>query len=347
MATSETAKPAGAEKDIRGVECLHPDLREENLSELTGFSPVVDKILKGMPSEVIGLRLIIEDMAKQIDLPPDVAHRIRVTKNTVQGSDGNPSLSMVFVKPVHKDSGPLPAIFFIHSGALCTGTAETELDTMARWAAELGCNVVSPNFRLIPEAPYPAALEDLEAVHRWILEHAPELEIIPTRIVAAGASCGGLLAAALSYRLKETGNQQFCAQMLLFPVLDDRFELPSNNIYFDNVWLPRSERLMWQAYLGNLHGQPKIPPAAVPGRTIDFSRLPPTFIHTAELDHGRDNCLAYAQGLLNTGIFVDLHLWGGAYHAFDQIQPEADLARRYNEMVTRQLRDALSGSLVR
>jgi acetyl esterase/lipase len=294
----------------------------------------------------MALQIKIEEMSHQIVLKPDIANRIIILNKQVSSGDRQPPVKIVIARPANRIFELLPVIFYIHGGGLCTGTAETELPTLARWAAELGCVVVSPEYRMLPEYPYPAAVDDLQGVYQWIGKNSDELGIDASRIVAAGSSSGGHLAAALAYRLKDNGDQQFCAQILFFPVMDDRFAQPSSNINFANVWLPGTEQLMWQAWLGDLYGS-DVNPDAVPGRTRDFSGLPPTILHTAELDHGRDDCLAYAQGLMRAGIFVDLHVWGGAYHTFDQLQPECELTERYNNLISAQLKDALTGLLVR
>lgn len=345
MENNKLQTPFDKDRDIRGVEWLHPELRDAS-SDLMGFSPLVEMALTGSRAKAMALRLKIEEMSSQIILTPDIIHKVIITKELISGFNGQPPVKILIVRPANRLSERLPVILNIHSGGLCTGTCETELPTMTRWVAELGCAAISPEYRMIPENPYPAAIDDLHAVHQWMVKNSDQLGIDPTRIVAAGSSSGGHLAAAIAHRLKETGDQQFCAELLLFPILDDRFAQPSSNIYFSNVWLPSTEQLMWKSWLGDLYGT-DVKPEAVPGRARDFYGLPPTIIHTAELDHGRDDSLAYAQGLMQAGIFVDLHVWGGAYHAFDQLQPESELTERYNHMVSYQLKDALTGILAR
>ena len=335
-----------SERDTRGLEWLRPSLQEDDF-DATGFSPIVERILTGSRSEQIQLRFLVNDMSNQLIHLPEIINKVIITKVEIASAIGAQAVSAVLLNPVKQASENTGAIFYIHSGGLCTGTADSELITMSDWVAELGCLLISANFRMPPEAPYPAALDDLHTVFDWLLHNTESLNIDPTRIVVTGSSSGGLLAAGLSQRLKDTHRQQFCAQILQFPLLDDRAEQSSSNICFENVWLPGTEHLMWKAWLGDLFGKAIIPPEAVPGRVKNSSGLPPTFVHIAELDHGRDDCLAYAQGLLKAGIFVDLHLWGGAYHAFDQLQPEADLSRRYHEMIIQQLREALTGKLTR
>jgi len=238
--------------------------------------------------------------------------------------------------------------FHIYGGAYHFGSPCADEANHYRHARELDCVVVAAQYRQPPESPYPAAIDDLHAVFNWLVDNADELGIDPDRMAVEGASAGGGLAASLCHRLKDAGGGQFAGQVLRFPTLDDRQGTDASNIFFANVWLPTSDQAMWRSYLGiDKLARCDVPPEAAAGHARDFSGLPPAYIHAGEHDQMHDDCINYARGLLKEGIFCDLHLWGGVYHAGFDMQPDTPISREYLQEVERDMVRCMSGELVR
>ena len=218
------------------------------------------------------------------------------------------------------------ALLFIHGGAFIFGDLELEHDRCLYYAANVDVVVVSVDYRLAPEFPYPAGLEDVTLALEWLVEHAEELGIDPQRICVGGASAGGALAAGLVLLCRDEHGPSIAAQMLIYPVLDDCVATLSMEAFeiFD-PWDGKRSRQMWPLYLGH-HGDAL--PYAAPARAVDLSKLPVTFMMSCEEDPLRDEDLAFAQRLLHAGVSVELHHYRGTYHAFDVVAPETTVGRR-------------------
>lgn len=338
--------------DRRDGKWLHPCFAE---TDPAGFDPLCMQILN--PSltmeQALQAQQGIQDLMLQTLVKPLPEHLaiVEVKEYMIPGlkeEKGAPEIKVFVTIPKKRTEMKTGAIVSPHGGGLCMGTADSELAKLCRWSANYGCVCFSPEYRLAPKYKYPAAINDMEATVNWILENQEMLGVDPDRMLIEGVSSGGHLSAATTHRLKERGGFQFCAQIIQFPPLDDRLANNSSNIYFEEVWLPRSDQYSLRSWLGpELYTRGDVPPEAIPGHARDFSGLPPAFIHTAENDHGRDDCINYARNLLKAGIFVDLHVWGGAYHAFNALNPETELGQRCIAEVDLQVKDALTGKLVR
>ncbi len=221
---------------------------------------------------------------------------------------------------------PLGVVLFFHGGAFVFGDLELEHDRCLHYATRVGCEVVAVDYRLSPEFPYPAALDDGAAALAWLVARAAQLGIDTRRICVAGASAGGSLAAGLVLRTRDRGLTPIAAQMLLYPVLDDRARSASMATFVEiEPWDARRSRQMWPMYLGH-HGA--APTYAAPARSTDLRDLPTTFLMSCEVDPLRDEDLAFAQRLLDAGVSVELHHYRGTYHAFDVIAPGSTLSER-------------------
>ncbi len=224
-------------------------------------------------------------------------------------------------------STPGPAIVFYHGGAFVIGDLDFEHGRCLEMAAETNCVVVSADYRLAPEHPFPAGFDDCYAVYEWTIANATELSVDPRRVALAGASAGGALAAAvaLAARDRELANAAF--QLLLYPVIDDRMITESMMTLIDiQGWNRRNSEHMWRHYLA---GSSETSPYAAPARATDLKGLPPAYVMTAELDALRDEGIEYAKRLLAAGVPVELHDFAGAFHGFDTLAagPVAELAR--------------------
>jgi acetyl esterase/lipase len=227
----------------------------------------------------------------------------------------------------------------MHGGGWVMGNLDTEHPWAARIAALSGEAVISVGYRLAPEHPFPAALDDAYAVLAWTVEHAAELGVDPRRIAVGGHSAGGGLAAGLALRARDEQGPPICFQLLNQPGLDDRQVTWSARHFTDTPWMNRDKvTAAWGHYLGSTPASPY----AAPARADDLTGLPPAYIATAELCPNRDEDIAYAMRLLEAGVSVELHQWAGTFHGSQAIL-SAEVSQRQNAELGSVLRRALAG----
>lgn len=236
-------------------------------------------------------------------------------------------------------AGPqLPAVLHIHGGGLIIGSARSGDRANRRLADTLGAVVASVDYRLPPEHPYPAPLDDCEATLAWLAEHH---RVDSTRIAVTGESAGGGLAAALTARTVDAGRITLAGQALMYPMLDDRTAADPTqpDPPYLRLWNGASNRLGWGLYLG---AQASTPPAdAVPARRDHLSGFPPTWITVGTLDLFHDEDHAFAERLAAAGVACEIVTVPGAYHGFDVAEPRASVSID----TTRRLTEALRGML--
>jgi len=234
-------------------------------------------------------------------------------------------------------SGDLPGILYLHGGGFCIGSAELEHGGAVALANAVQAVVVNVDYRLAPEHPYPAGLEDCYTA----LKHLAALEgVDPARLAVHGQSAGGGLSAATALLARDRGGPALCFQALGIPELDDRLDTPSMTAFTDTPMWARPQAIKsWEYYLG---GQPADQYAA-PARAEDLSGLPPTYLVTCELDPLRDEGLTYAMRLLAAGVPVEVHNYPGAFHGA-QLVPGAAVVRRMQDDLVGALKRALHGN---
>ena len=192
-------------------------------------------------------------------------------------------------------------------------------------ASELGCVVVSVDYRLAPETPHPGPIEDCYAALKWMHAHADELGIDPARIAVGGESAGGGLAACLALLARDRGEIPLVFQLLIYPMLDDRTVTEAEPHPFAGafIWTRDSNRFGWTSLLGCEPGGDEVSPYAAASRATDLKGLPPTFIAVGSLDLFLEEDLEYTRRLLRAGVSTELHIYPGAYHAFNMV-PDAE-----------------------
>jgi acetyl esterase/lipase len=214
---------------------------------------------------------------------------------------------------------------------------------MARQLAkDVQCAVVCVEYRLAPEHPYPAALEDCYAVTKWLAQEGRTRGIDPARVAVGGGSAGGGLAAGLALLARDRGEVRLRYQLLVYPAINDRNIAQVGEGLPENPFWSRENVLRsWRAYLAKLEGSDAVPIYAAPARARDLSGLAPAFIAAAGVDVFRPDALDYAERLTAAGVDVELHLYPGAFHAFDAFAPMSRLAQQYVADRNRALRQAL------
>ncbi|BBZ11111.1 esterase [Mycobacterium branderi] len=226
-----------------------------------------------------------------------------------------------------------PALLWIHGGGYVLGRASQDDKLCRRFSRELGATVASVDYRLAPEHPYPAPLEDCYSALTW-LARLPAVD--PARIAIGGASAGGGLAAALALLARDRGEITPALQLLAYPMLDDRSaNNPSLPSY--RLWSPSSNRFGWAAYLGDAD-----PQVAVPARRDDLSGLPPAWIGVGTHDLFHDEDLAYAERLTQAGVPCHVEVVPGAFHGFDLLVPKAKVSQAFFASQCASLRTALA-----
>ncbi|MHB9855556.1 alpha/beta hydrolase [Streptomyces krungchingensis] len=293
------------------------------------------------PGELVSLR------AEQVPLMPtneDLARdgAFHVEERTVPGPVGAPGVRLLVCRPAGA-RGALPVLFHLHGGGMIMGSSRLGVDSLLPWAAELGLAVVSVEYRLAPEHPYPAALDDCFAALEWLAGHAEDVAIDPGRIVVAGVSGGGGLAAALCLLTRDRGGPRPLGQMLLCPMLDDRNDSPSaRQMEGRGIWDRESNGTAWRHFLGELHGSDDVPGYAAPARAEDLSGLPPAFLDVGSAETFRDEVVAHASRVWQAGGVAELHVWPGGFHGFDFAAPQAAVSREARAARLRWLRRLLS-----
>jgi acetyl esterase/lipase len=225
------------------------------------------------------------------------------------------------------------------------GDRRNNLPDMVDLAASVGAAVISVEYRLAPEHPHPAPVEDCYAGLVWVAANATELNIDPNRIVVAGASSGGGLAAATALLARDRGGPELAGQMLLAPMLDDRHDTPSaRQMAGRGMWDHTVGATGWTALLGDARGGPDVSPYAAPARATDLSGLPPAFIYGGSAETHRDEDVAYASAIWRAGGQAELHVWSGGFHGFDLMAPQAAVSQAAKAARTSWMRRVLNAA---
>ena len=223
---------------------------------------------------------------------------------------------------------PGPAALYLHGGGMIAGHADMFDGYVSRYVSASGTPILSADYRLAPEHPYPAPVEDAYAALAWLHEHAADLGADPARIGVIGDSAGGGLAAAVSILARDRNGPAIARQILIMAMLDDRNLTPDPRLAPFAGWTWDDNRTGWQALLGDVPGGPGTPAYASPARVADPAGLPPAYIEVGQLDIFRDENLTYALRLGQAGVPVEFHLHPGVPHEFDFLAPDTAAGRR-------------------
>jgi acetyl esterase len=270
-------------------------------------------------------------MASMRDQMPtyEPANPVTVEEKLIPGPAGAPEVRVRVYTPTSV-AGPRPGFVSIHGGGFAIGDLDQDGPIATEIADKVGAVVVSVDYRLAPENPYPAGLEDCYAALEWTAAKASELGIDPERIGIGGMSAGGGLAAGLALLARDRGRPAVKFQLLGIPELDDRLDTPSMTRFVDTpMWHRPNAVLSWQYYLG---GQPADQYAA-PARAEDLSGLPPAYVNVCEFDPLRDEGITYALRLLQAGVSVELHHFPGTFHGSEMVQAAAVTKRMSAERI--------------
>lgn len=296
------------------------------------FDPEFDEVLSRLAGTVPPA--ITPDLIEGFRaLPPDptvgglvAALGVTHEQRTVPGFEGAALNASVFRSP--PQDAPGPGILYLHGGGMVFGNRFGGVGAYLPYIASHGAVVITIDYRLAPEHPDPAPVEDCFASARWIAQHADELGIDPGRIIVAGQSAGAGLAAGVCLLARDRDEPAIAAQVLVSPMLDDRNDTGSaHQIDGRGVWDRTSNATGWSALLGDRRGGDAVTDAAAPGRAIDLRGLPPAFLSVGSAEVFRDETVAYASRMWAGGGDAELHVWPGGFHGFENFAPQAALSR--------------------
>jgi len=257
-------------------------------------------------------------------------------RTIVTGNTDQPNIRLlIYRKPSSKVQAGL---LWIHGGGYIVGSAQ---DGRAQDIAEkLDCTVISVDYRLAPEDPFPAGIEDCYAALLWVVENSTDLGIDMTRLAIGGASAGGGMAAGLALLNRDRGGPVLAMQLLLYPMIDNLHNTPSGQIVNHPVWNRQTSLNAWEMYL---NGEPGVgaSPYAAAIRGVELAGLPPTYICVGTEDLFRDENISYAQRLITAGIPCELAVYPGLIHGAEAFMPNARVNQRLVGGFIRALGDAL------
>lgn len=266
---------------------------------------------------------------------------------TVPGFDGVP-IPLTVLTPARggEPRTPAPCIYWVHGGGMVMGDRFSQIDIPLDWLESFGATVVSVDYRLAPEASGTTLVEDCYAGLGWVASHADELDIDPARIIVAGTSAGGGLAAGTTLLARDRQGPAIAAQVLICPMLDHRNTTESSRQFTGpGVWSREANEFGWRSVLGDLadRGDGGVPGYVSPALAEDLAGLPTTYVDAGSAEVFRDENVAYASRIWAAGGQAELHVWAGGFHGFDALFPQAQVSQAAraarSDWLSRVLRD--------
>ena len=301
----------------------HDNIDAESLAPVAALYEALPGGFNAIP-DIHARRETLNGMLKAMtaDLPPN--ENVVVEDRTVPGPEGAPEIGVRIYRPANA-TGVLPGILFIHGGGMVLGNLDSDHLTAVMLCETIGAVMVSVDYRLAPENPAPAAIEDCYAGLQWMAANADELGFDLARLALFGLSAGGGLAIATALVARDRSGPALCFMMPIYPQIDDRNETASSREIVDiGIWDRAGNIEAWEWYLG---GQPADQYSA-PARATDLAGLPPAFIDVGDRDMFMDEDVEFANRLQDAGVPVELHVYPGAYHASEVFAPTAELSQR-------------------
>jgi acetyl esterase/lipase len=305
----------------------------EDLHVAYAFDPELLPLIEFLPSPSLddlaasrdALAGLVAPLNAQVDLSG-----LAVEDHRVPGPEGAPDvLVRVYAPATPAPAGGRPAVLDIHGGGFVLGSIEMQHGMCAPLAQALDAVVATVEYRLAPEHPFPAGVEDCYAALRWLHDNAGALGVDAARIAVGGQSAGGGLTAATALLARDRGGPPVCFQFLGIPELDHRLETASMRAFEDTpMWNRGNAVKSWEMYLGTDHGD--VSPYASPSVATDLSGLPPAYVSTMEFDPLRDEGIVYALRLMEAGVNVELHSYPGTFHG-SALMLTAAVSRRAND----------------
>ena len=284
---------------------------------------------------------MVDEMFGQI--PP--VGGVLTEERRIQGPDEDRELPVRVYRPAER-AGDLPGLFWIHGGGYIAGRAEADDRRCQQWVKSMNCVAVSVDYRLAPEHPFPAPVEDCYTALKWMFDKRGDLGVDGSRIVIGGISAGGGLAAGLALLARDRAEVRVSFQLLLCPMIDNRNVEPASDHLPDAVlWTRQNNRFGWDCYLDGNPGSGEVSPYAAAARANDLSDLPPAYIHVGDADLFAEENIDYARRLTKAGVPVELHVFPGGFHGFEVFAAETRMARQCLDATDKALKRALDGPI--
>jgi acetyl esterase/lipase len=308
---------------------------DAELAEFLATFPTLD-----IWSDLPAMRHLFESMTAQIDADKLPVAGVMSDDHRIPAAAENGLLVRLY-RPAGSRQR-LPALLWFHGGGYCLGSLQEDDHKARELVAAVGCAVLSVDYRLAPEHPFPAALDDAYAALAWLSANADQLNIDGARIAVGGLSAGGGLAAGLALAARDRGEYRLLFQSLWCPMLDDRCITPSSiDLAESKIWSRDSNVRAWRAYLGNHGGASNPSPYAAPTRATDLAGLPPVYMRVGSMDLFVDENAAYAKRLIEAGVATDFATIEGGFHAFESVAVDARISQRTRHGYYRALQAAL------
>lgn len=235
---------------------------------------------------------------------------------TIAGHDGAP-IPLTVLSPAGLDieAGEAPCIYWLHGGGMVMGDRFSQIDVPLQWLARFGAVVVTVDYRLAPEASGTTLVEDAYAGLVWAADHTAELGVDPTKVVIAGISAGGGIAAGCTLLARDRRGPGLAAQVLICPMLDHRNDTASAHQYDGpGVWSREANAFGWRSVI---NGAGTVSEYSSPALAQDLSGLPTTYIDAGSAEVFRDEDVTYASRIWAAGGQAELHVYAGGFHGFD------------------------------
>lgn len=292
---------------------------DEELSALSRRMPIVIKPL--LPA----FQKLMDNFHCEDD------EHVVVGKGMISGYQGE-KIRLHIIKPRDKVDEILPCMLYFHGGGFALKASPHHYHFAKKCAAEVPCKVILADYRLTPEYLFPTAPEDCYAAYKWAVTYAEQLKIDVNKMIVAGDSAGGNLATVTALMARDRGLQMPCMQMMIYPVTDRRMETESMQLFEDTpMWNAKANRAMWECYLGELEHEHI--EYASPMEAENLDGLPRTYIEVAELDCLRDEGIAYAERLKESGIPVEFYEIKGAIHGYDNAEESSIVEEYYQKRI--------------
>jgi acetyl esterase/lipase len=288
-------------------------------------------------TDIPGTRAMVDGMLAAVNAEAPPLPGVDIEDRTAPSHEAGIEVPIRIYRPTQTSgatksgqAAPVPVLVWMHPGGFVIGSIEMDHLTARQLAKDIGCAVVSVNYRLAPEHPYPAPLEDCYGVLQWIGENAAELGFDARRIAIGGASAGGGLAAGLALLTRDRGGVAPCFQLLVYPGIDDsNIEQASDKVQENLFWSRKSSLIGWRSYLSGKQATADVEAYAAPIRAKDLSGLPDAFIACGTADMLLTENIDYAERLAAAGAKVELRVYPGAFHAFESFAPMARISQEF------------------
>ena len=246
----------------------------------------------------------------------------------IPGPDGAPEVRIRIYRP-RSGMWSKSALMVIHGGGMVSGSIEANDSSAAFLCETLGVLTMAVGYRLAPEYPFPAGIEDCHSAARWFFTNAESLGVDSEKISLYGGSAGGGLAIGLTLLLRDRNQPNFAFILAAYPMLDDRNITESSQAANDvGVWDRKANLESWSWYLSETYGTDDVSIYAAPARAKDLSGLPPIFMDVGSADSFRDEDQEFAVRLFSQGNSGEFHLFSGAFHSAELFAPQARVSQR-------------------